>query len=421
MTNQAHALPPTSSGAPPAGAVPPWARMRAKKTFPNSTEDPNRPKTSDGSGGFVARQRLKQQQQKLIDDKMAKEEAIEEKRKALPQAGFTTLIKMKKKVDILAKKQTIKRISNHEQGHYWYCFCCGKKNRPSRMQCQVCSRSNKYCDYDRVNPCHGRESAIAMRSLQANYSFRDDLQKTNRMDDGHFTPLHNACMAGNPGLTESLVNAGGTVEAMTCHGFKPLHFACSAMSLPCVKILVDSGAKVNTSSNDSGLTPLHCAAKAGHPGIVSLLLSAGAIVDPPDAAGRSPLHYAAEKGHVDTAITLVEEGGADTGLQDCDGWSPKQISEFFGHSEFGEYIFRCENPSITFSRMTEFPPESWHSDIYFGVRKSVQKEKKQLAVMVQMQAEVREMVRLAKGGKSFLDSTFHAEMTGEGTQEQLGC
>tara|TARA_B110000971_G_C19696884_1_gene357965 strand:- start:268 stop:402 length:135 start_codon:yes stop_codon:yes gene_type:complete len=37
---------------------------------------------------------------------------------------------------------------------------------------------------------------------------------------------------------------------------------------------------------------------------------------------------------------------------------------------------------------------------------SVQKEKRQLSVMQNMQAEVREMGRLAKGGQSFLQSSF---------------
>jgi len=48
----------------------------------------------------------------------------------------------------------------------------------------------------------------------------------------------------------------------------------------------------------------------------------------------------------------------------------------------------------------------------------VQKEKKHLEVMAEMQAEVREMVRLSKGGKSFLESAFHSEMTGEASEEQ---
>ena len=41
-----------------------------------------------------------------------------------------------------------------------------------------------------------------------------------------------------------------------------------------------------------------------------------------------------------------------------------------------------------------------------AVMDSVQKEKRQLSVMQNMQAEVREMGRLAKGGQSFLQSSF---------------
>ena len=79
-------------------------------------------------------------------------------------------------------------------------------------------------------------------------SAKDDLKKTNCMDDGRFTPLHNACMSANPGLSESLIEAGAVVEAMTLNGFKPLHFACAANSLPCVDVLVGNGSRVKVSA-----------------------------------------------------------------------------------------------------------------------------------------------------------------------------
>ena len=168
-----HNLPPSAdAGKPSPGAKPPWAKQTKKKVMPNSKEDPNRPKTADGSGGFVARMRLQQAKDKEQDSLEAKETAKEAARSLLPKSDMFMLIKMKKQVTSLAKTQKIKRTSNYEKGHTWYCYCCGQKNKASRTACTVCSRSNKYCNIDRLNPAHGQESSICLRSLQANYLFK---------------------------------------------------------------------------------------------------------------------------------------------------------------------------------------------------------------------------------------------------------
>ena len=67
-------------------------------------------------------------------------------------------------------------------------------------------------------------------------------------------------------------------------------------------------------------------------------------------------------------------------------------------------------------RIDEFPAENWHSDVYHHVKEDVQKRKNILAERQMVQTEVAEMMRLFKGGKSFLESSFHAEQTRELTQ-----
>ncbi|GMI46236.1 hypothetical protein TrCOL_g280 [Triparma columacea] len=219
-------------------------------------------------------------------------------------------------------------------------------------------------------------------------------------------------MAANPGLIEGLLNSGAVIEACTTAGFRPLHFACRSNSVNCVEALLHFGAIVNCKTNNSKLTPLHVAAKHGHPDIVSLLVKKGADVHAMDSGLKAPLHFAAIEGNVDAAIVLMK-AGAKLDEKDADGWSSKQLAEFYGHTTFVEYIFRLEHPGIAMGRIDEFPPQKWHSQVYSHVREDVEKRKQVLAESQMIQAEVQEMMRLYKGGKSFLESSFHAEQTRE--------
>ena len=106
--------------------------------------------------------------------------------------------------------------------------------------------------------------------------FEHDVEKVNEMDDGRWTPLHNACVAANPGLVETLLNAGAVVEARTGLGFRPLHFAATSKNMDCVDACLHHGASVVFCKTFSSLlSPLHMAAQVGHPGILTQLIEAG--------------------------------------------------------------------------------------------------------------------------------------------------
>ena len=160
----------------------------------------------------------------------------------------------------------------------------------------------------RFRPAHGLEYAETIRSLQSNYIFKDDLESVNMMDDGRWTPLHNAAVAANPGLVESLLNNGAVIEAKTLAGFRPLHLACCSGSLDCVEALLHFGAVINCPTNQSKLAPIHLASKHGYPNIVKLLIENGADVHCVDSGRKTPLHFAATSGHVDPAIVLINAG-----------------------------------------------------------------------------------------------------------------
>jgi hypothetical protein len=281
------------------------------------------------------------------------------------------------------------------------------------MACLTCGRPQRFF-IKRFRPAHGQAYAEPIRSVQAQYLYKDkdDEDNVNQLDGGKWTPLHNAAMAANPGLIEGLLNSGAVIEACTTAGFRPLHFACRSNSVNCVEALLHFGAIVNCKTNNSKLTPLHVAAKHGHPDIVSLLVKKGADVHAMDSGLKAPLHFAAIEGNVDAAIVLMK-AGAKLDEKDADGWSSKQLAEFYGHTTFVEYIFRLEHPGIAMGRIDEFPPQKWHSQVYSHVREDVEKRKQVLAESQMIQAEVQEMMRLYKGGKSFLESSFHAEQTRE--------
>ena len=306
-----------------------------------------------------------------------------------------------------------------QKGHPWHCSLCGKKNRGVQMACQICGRPQRFF-VKRFRPAHGQAYAEPIRSVQANYMYKDkdDDDNVNQLDGGKWTPLHNAAIVGNPGLVEGLLNSGAVIEACTTAGFRPLHFACRSNSVNCVEALLHFGAVVNCKTNNSRLTPLHIAAKHGHPKVVDLLVKKGADVHAIDSGLKTPLHFAAIEGNVDAAIVLMD-AGAELDKKDADGWSSKQLAEFGGHSSFVEYIFRLEHPGIAMGRIDEFPAQKWHSQVYTHVREDVDKRKRVLAESQMIQAEVQEMMRLYKGGRSFLESSFHAEQTRELTVEEV--
>lgn len=401
---------------PKAGAAPPWS---AKK----STERSKTPSASEvaashdpGNTSFTARMHKKLAEEKRREQEKLQAEKDAEDALALPKGNFMSVMRLKKQLGQMAKKQTIKRSSEWEKGMPWHCHCCGKTNRPVLVGCSVCGRPQKFT-LARTNPAHGVDAAASLRSLQGNSVFQGNFEEVNAMDDGRWTPLHFAAITGNAGLCESLVLANAVVEAQTRSGFRPLHLACKSRSANAVAVLLKAGAKTDSRTSSNLLTPLHFAAQYGHPGVAQLLLLEDADVNSGDSINRTPLHYAATGGHNGVAIALVK-AGAKVGAFDDDGWTPKMIAEYFGHIDFVDYMYRLENPGVAMGKMTELPPQEWHSDLYFKVKDEANKAKMKVAETQKIAAEVAEMAKLSKLGRSFLSSGFHAEQTRTLTKEE---
>lgn len=210
--------------------------------------------------------------------------------------------------------------------------------------------------------------------VDAVHVFLSDGASVNEGDSRGWTPLHNAAYAGNMGVPQVLLDAGGDANALTASGMSALqllamfsceeafkHFAAyadlferflaedekqgPALGAFCVKVeaskeatasaLVHAGAEVNCAYGDALVTPLFLAARRGASGVVSVLLEEGqANTDARSfyegSYGVSALHVAVKKGHVDAARLLISHG-ADINAVDEVGKTPLHYAVGRGH------------------------------------------------------------------------------------------
>lgn len=98
------------------------------------------------------------------------------------------------------------------------------------------------------------------------------------------TRLHRACMHGDAGRVEALLDAGANVHARTCTAHTPLHLAADRGAVSAVKLLLDAGADPNATAH--GRTPYGLARRNRSQEVAMVLEAAGADVDGATAALR---------------------------------------------------------------------------------------------------------------------------------------
>ncbi|MDE6314544.1 MAG: ankyrin repeat domain-containing protein [Lachnospiraceae bacterium] len=187
------------------------------------------------------------------------------------------------------------------------------------------------------------------------------------------TPLHIACMWGNPYMVEMLMEAGADDTTTDALGKTAAHFAveelCSFQKNSEKKIsllvllkhidipenegktplillqslekasafsetltLLEMGADVNHADNE-GTTPLMAQAKNHcQQDIIKELLKAGADINARDHKGNNALYYALLYGHTAVARYLVKKG-ADCHIVNNEGKSPIELAAVKGYNE----------------------------------------------------------------------------------------
>lgn len=183
--------------------------------------------------------------------------------------------------------------------------------------------------------------------------------KINALDDNHGTPLYSAVMENQPAAVKELLAAGCDTEIETLGGQTPLMEAAYYSGTPIVQALLDAGADPGR-IDSNGNTALHLAAMYIRETNVRALLDAGADPNIRNKQGDTVLHSAMTGHPIDfrngtpdideiwalddtpsekyndlpdygvmllrrsRIIQILIEKGADRGLKDHNGVTPKE-------------------------------------------------------------------------------------------------
>ena len=104
--------------------------------------------------------------------------------------------------------------------------------------------------------------------------------------------------------------------------------------------------------------------------VIQLLVEAGADVHATNFQGRTPLHVAAEQPHGKKCVLVLLAHGASVDVEDVEGWTPRGLAEFMGHSDIVEAL--VEHLCVLKGKGTlkEFlPAPSYRSQFYLGASK----------------------------------------------------
>jgi hypothetical protein len=158
-------------------------------------------------------------------------------------------------------------------------------------------------EFNNPNAVHWLKSYIQQQPP----SQRQEL--VNKVDNGGYTPLHQATFKGNKDIVELLLDAGADTNTQAGKNlYTPLLLAACHDKNDIAELLVKARADVNRANRDD-TTPLHCAARNGNKDLVKLLLDAGADVNVQDIYGDTPLDSAVSNGH-EEIVKLLREHGA---------------------------------------------------------------------------------------------------------------
>jgi len=127
---------------------------------------------------------------------------------------------------------------------------------------------------------------------------------------GYYTPFQIALKAGHQDVALRIWAEGNTSLAVANQAddmARPIHYACASGLQLLVCCLLLFGVDLNVSKS-TGETPLYLAIENGHTGIVRLLLRAGAAPRPISVEGPFSLHLAVQRGNFDIVNMLLEAG-----------------------------------------------------------------------------------------------------------------
>jgi hypothetical protein len=149
----------------------------------------------------------------------------------------------------------------------------------------------------------------------------------------HSTPLHLACLRGDPNLVRTLIQKGAKSNVPDASGIFPLHCACTGgghareytkeedlSRVRCVQILLEAGVPL-TIKTGTKQTVIHSAARSGFVHVLDYVMARwnnefipqdpikfGETLDWRDHWSRTPVHWAILNGKVDALRVLLKNG-----------------------------------------------------------------------------------------------------------------
>lgn len=113
--------------------------------------------------------------------------------------------------------------------------------------------------------------------------------------------------------------------------------ACSRGSLPDVQAALDAGAN-RLARGDFGENGLHRSTLSGNPEMMQYLLNqVGLPKDARDDREQTPAHWAAKEDNAQ-ALYILSEHGADMGLPNASGMTPRHLAEYHDCSKATEAL-----------------------------------------------------------------------------------
>jgi len=143
-------------------------------------------------------------------------------------------------------------------------------------------------------------------SVEAMRLLLDKKANVDFQDNAGFSALYLAAGSANAEkAVTALLGWGPSMSLKTKQGFTPLHNACGAGESGAIKALIEAKADLNAKSK-GGSAPIHVAVLNDEPGVLDTLKALKANLDMPAFGGNTPVHEAVMQNNVDMIQKLFE-------------------------------------------------------------------------------------------------------------------